>query len=246
MKETLIIIPTYNEKDNVVKLVESIFKVNGDFDVLFVDDNSPDGTVEIIEGLAKENTNIKLLVRNDEKGYGRACIDGFRYGIEHDYEFFLQMDADLSHDPKMMSSMIKKAKDYDLVIGSRFVDGGEIVADWSPFRRFLSWGGSKFARFVLGLPVNDCTSGFRCYSRRAIEVLDLGLISSNGYSFLIETLYKCYKDGCKIIELPIIYTDRQKGQSKLSRIVIFEAFWLVLSTGVKRFFRSQEKVTAGG
>lgn len=244
VEKSLVIIPTYNEKDNVVELVKLIFRQKGDFDVLFVDDDSPDGTAKIIEGLAKKNPNIKLLVRVGRKGYGRSCIDGFKYGLKHGYKFFLQMDADLSHDSRMIPLMIENAGDCDLVIGSRYIDGGRIVAEWSPYRKLISWGGSKFAKILLGLPVNDCTSGFRCYSNRAVKALNFNHIRSEGYSFLLEILYKCYMNGCNVRELPISYVDRRKGQSKLSRIVILEAFWFVVSMSVKKFFKSHKEATA--
>ncbi len=231
---SLVVIPTYNERDNLRNLVEKIFSGSLKVDVLVVDDDSPDGTGEIGEMLAQQYERFQILHRNNERGYGKACLEGLKRGIELGYDYVCTMDADLSHDPRELNKFLSQFDSFDVIIGSRYIEGGRIVADWSIFRRGISKLGSSFARTMLKLPVRDCTSGYRCYKREVLESLNLDKIRSEGYSLLIEILYLCQQKGFRIGEMPIIYVDRQRGKSKLNRRVILEALFYVLKNGLRR------------
>lgn len=231
---SLVIIPTYNERDNLRSLAKKIFSGSLKVDVLVVDDDSPDGTGEVGEELAREYEHFQILHRKNDRGYGKACLEGFRRAIQQDYDYICTMDADLSHDPAELKNLLARLDDYDVVIGSRYVEGGKMEVDWSLFRKTVSRLGSAFARFMLGLSARDCTSGYRCYKREVLESLNLDKIRSEGYSLLIEMLYLCQQKGFRIGEMPIIYVDRQRGKSKLNRRVILEALFYVLKNGLRR------------
>lgn len=231
---SLVIIPTYNERENLRNIVQEIFSNPLQVDVLAVDDDSPDGTGEVGEELAREYERFQILHRKDDRGYGKACLEGFKRGIELGYDYICTMDADLSHDPRELNKFLSQFDSFDVIIGSRYIEGGRIVADWSIFRRGISKLGSSFARTMLKLPVRDCTSGYRCYKREVLESLDLDKIRSEGYSLLIEMLYLCQQKGFRIGEMPIIYVDRQRGKSKLNRRVVSEALFYVLKNGLRR------------
>jgi dolichol-phosphate mannosyltransferase len=229
MKKTLIIIPTYNEKENVEKLLEMIYEVKSDVNILIVDDNSPDKTYEIIEKLMKEKYKDRLFIlkRAGKLGLGTAYIAGFKWALERDYSYIFEMDADFSHHPKYIPEFLKEIETHDLVIGSRYVPGGGVV-NWGIIRKFISRGGSLYSRIVLGAPIKDFTGGFKCFKRETLENLNLDKIVSNGYSFQVELNYKVWLKGMKIKETPIIFEDRTLGQSKMSKKIFLEAILKVL------------------
>src|SRR5579863_8837718 len=238
--KTLIIIPTYNELDNLRPLIEEIFKYVSQTDILIVDDNSPDGTGKLADDLSAEYPQIHVLHRAGKLGLGTAYIAGFKYAIAHEYDAAFEMDADFSHDPRYLPDFLKAIENADLVIGSRYVEGGG-TPNWSLLRRFISGGGNIFARVMLGLPVHDCTAGYRCYRRRVLEAIDLDTIQSQGYAFQVELAYRVYKHGYKIVETPIIFLDRRVGKSKMSRKIFIEGFtWVVRA----RFSGQKQKISA--
>jgi dolichol-phosphate mannosyltransferase len=227
--KTLIIIPTYNEAENLRPLLEAIFSFVPATDILIVDDNSPDGTGELADAIAAEDGRVHVLHRAGKLGLGTAYIAGFKYAIAHGYDAAFEMDADFSHDPRYLPDFLKAIEHADLVIGSRYVRGGG-TPNWSLVRRFISGGGNIFARFMLGIPVHDCTAGFRCYRREVLESIDLDTIQSQGYAFQVELAYRVMQQGFKIVEIPIVFLDRRVGKSKMSRKIVLEAFVYVLRT----------------
>ncbi|MCS5420588.1 MULTISPECIES: polyprenol monophosphomannose synthase [Psychrilyobacter] len=229
MKKTLIIIPTYNESENVEKLLETIYRVKNDLNILIVDDNSPDKTYEVIEKLMVEKYKDKLFIhkRSGKLGLGTAYIAGFKWALARDYDYIFEMDADFSHNPKYIPEFLKEIETHDLVIGSRYVPGGGVV-NWGIIRKFISRGGSLYSRIILGAPIKDFTGGFKCFRRKTLENLNLDRIVSNGYSFQVELNYKVWLKGMKIKETPIIFEDRTLGQSKMSKKIFLEAILKVL------------------
>lgn len=227
--KTLIIIPTYNELENLRPLLENIFTYAPQTDILIVDDNSPDGTGELAEQIGAEDSRVHVLHRAGKLGLGTAYIAGFKYAIEHKYDAAFEMDADFSHDPRFLPDFLKAIEHADLVIGSRYIPGGS-TPNWSVVRRFISGGGNVFARFMLGIPLKDCTAGFRCYRREVLENIGLDSVESQGYGFQVEMTYRVLKQGYKIVETPIVFMDRRVGKSKMSRKIVFEAFTYVMRT----------------
>src|SRR5947209_6644233 len=227
--KTLIIIPTYNELENLRPLLQEIFSYAQETDVLIVDDNSPDGTGKLADEIHNENPQVHVLHRAGKLGLGTAYIAGFKYAVAHDYDAAFEMDADFSHDPCYLPNFLKAIEDADLVIGSRYIPGGG-TPNWSPLRRLISGSGNIFARFMLGIPVRDCTAGFRCYRRKVLESIDLDTIRSQGYAFQVELAYRVLLHGFKIVETPIIFKDRRVGKSKMSRKIVIEAFAYVIRT----------------
>ncbi len=227
--KTLIIIPTYNEAENLRPLLEAIFSFVATTDILIVDDNSPDGTGELADSIALEDSRVHVLHRPGKLGLGTAYIAGFKYAIAHDYDAAFEMDADFSHDPRYLPDFLTAIEHADLVIGSRYVHGGG-TPNWSLVRRFISGGGNIFARFLLGIPVRDCTAGYRCYRREVLESIDLDAIQSQGYAFQVELAYYVKQLGFRSAEIPIIFRDRVVGKSKMSRKIFMEAFTYVLRT----------------
>lgn len=225
--KTLIIIPTYNERDNLSPLLKEIFSHAPETDILIVDDNSPDGTGELADEIHQQNAQVNVLHRPGKQGLGTAYIAGFKYAIDNGYDAAFEMDADFSHDPRYLPDFLKAIEDADLVIGSRYIPGGD-TPNWSLLRRFISGGGNIFARFMLGLPVHDSTAGYRCYRREVLENIDLDSIQSQGYAFQIELAYRVMKHGFKIVETPIVFLDRRVGKSKMSRKIVIEGFTYVL------------------
>lgn len=225
--KTLIIIPTYNEVENLHPLLKEIFSYAPETHVLIVDDNSPDGTGKLADEIHYKNPQVHVLHRSGKLGLGTAYIAGFKYAIKHDYEAVFEIDADLSHDPHYLPDFLKEIEHADLVIGSRYVSGGG-TPNWSIVRRLISNSGNIFARFMLGIPVHDCTAGFRCYRRKVLQSIDLDTIQSQGYAFQVELTYRVTRQGFKIVEIPIIFMDRRVGKSKMSRKIIIEAFAYVL------------------
>ncbi|QBD78631.1 polyprenol monophosphomannose synthase [Ktedonosporobacter rubrisoli] len=238
--KTLIIIPTYNEAENLSPLIEATFSYAPETDILVIDDNSPDGTGKLADQMHNENPQIHVLHRSGKLGLGTAYIAGFKYAIEHGYDAAFEMDADFSHDPRYLPDFLKAIQQADLVIGSRYIPGGA-TPNWSIARRFISGCGNIFARFTLNIPIKDCTSGFRCYRREVLESIDLDTIQSQGYAFQVELVYRVLKQGFKIVETPIIFMDRRVGKSKMSRKIFFEAFVYVLRTR----FGKQAEIAAG-
>lgn len=228
----LVIIPTYNEADNIEEFIEEIS--NFDISVLFVDDNSPDGTGEIIKKNSLNNNQIKLLERPCKSGLGSAYRDGFSWGFEKNFDFFIEMDADFSHQFNDLKKILEISKNYDLVIGSRYVYGGGSKG-WDTKRKFLSSFANKVSRLILKTYVNDLTSGFRCYSRQALDKLNFLTTSSEGYSFQIEMTIRCVENKLTIKEIPIIFNERLLGNSKMSKKIILEAFMFLIKNGVRRW-----------
>ncbi|NOY60672.1 MAG: polyprenol monophosphomannose synthase [Calditrichaeota bacterium] len=223
----LIIIPTYNESQNIKNILVAIFNQNiENLHVLVVDDNSPDGTGDIVTEMQGKNQRIHLLQRQQKAGLGTAYVAGFKYALKNGFDLILEMDADFSHDPGELKNLIRAADKYDVVLGSRYVDGINVV-HWPLVRLLLSIGASKYTRLITGLPVRDCTSGFKCFRRNVLESIDFDRIHSDGYSFQIEMNFKAWKKGFRIGEIPIIFIDRAAGSSKMSKKIVREAIWMV-------------------
>ncbi len=227
MTRPAVIIPTYNESDNLALLLAEIHKYTPEITIVVVDDNSPDGTGELADRIAVENLRVHPIHRPSKLGLGTAHIAGIKWAMSQNLEPILTMDADFSHSPRYIPDLIHAANTYDTVIGSRYVHGGGTLHCTLP-RKALSRGANTFARLMLGLKANDCTAGFRAYRRPVLDSIDLDAIVSNGYSFLIELLYQCQKAGWRIGEVPIIFEDRRRGQSKVSRQEIIKAINTVL------------------
>lgn len=204
-----------------------------DFDILIVDDNSPDGTGDYIEEISKNDNRIKLIKRAGKLGLGTAYVEGFKYMLSNGYDVVFQMDADFSHDPKEIASFVKYIDDeYDLIIGSRYIQGVNVI-NWPMSRLLLSWFANKYSQIITGMPVNDTTGGFKCFKRKVLETINLDNIHSNGYTFQIEMNFKTWKKGFKIKEVPIIFTDRVEGSSKMSKRIVYEAIFLVWILRIK-------------
>jgi dolichol-phosphate mannosyltransferase len=231
--KTLLIIPTYNEIENLRPLLEKILSYAPETEVLIVDDHSPDGTGELADEIQNENPRVKVLHRPDKMGLGTAYIVGFKYAIEHGYDAVFEMDADFSHNPRFLPNFLKAIEQADLVIGSRYIPGGD-TPNWSLLRRLISGGGNIFARLVLGIPVHDCTAGYRLYRRQLLESIDLDTVESHGYAFQIEMACRAARQGFKIVETPIIFMDRRFGKSKMSRKIVLEGFTYVLKARFNR------------
>jgi dolichol-phosphate mannosyltransferase len=217
-------LPTYNERENLERMLRAL--ADKGVSVLVIDDNSPDGTGELADRLAAELDHVQVLHRERKEGLGPAYLAGFRHALADGAELVLEMDADFSHDPNDVPRLIAAARDADVVLGSRYVDGGSI-ADWGRIRRFVSSGGSLYARILLGVGVFDLTGGFKCFRREVLETLDLDAIASRGYAFQIETTYRALRAGFRVVEVPISFADREHGGSKMSRSIVAEAIWKV-------------------
>jgi dolichol-phosphate mannosyltransferase len=222
-----LVLPTYNEAENVEPLVEAArAKLPPGAQVLIVDDSSPDGTGALADRLAARHENVHVLHRPRKEGLGPAYIAGFREALAGGAGLVLEMDSDFSHDPAYLPRLLDAAKHADLVLGSRYVDGGG-VSDWGPLRRAVSRGGSAYARLVLGVGVRDLTGGFKCFRREVLEAIDLDAVSSRGYAFQIEMTYRALRGGFNVVEVPITFVDRELGGSKMSRRIVVEAIWKV-------------------
>ena len=225
-KNSLVIIPTYNELENIKKLIPDILDRYENTDILVVDDNSPDGTGTYISNLSSNDRRIKIIQREKKLGLGTAYIAGFRYAIQNKYDYVFEMDADYSHDPGEIENFLKAIEQSDLVLGSRYLTGVNVI-NWPMRRLILSYFANFYTRFVTGLPVNDATGGFKCFRREVLEAINLDKIKSNGYAFQIEMTYKAWKKGFRIKEISIIFVDRVKGNSKMSRKIVREAIFMV-------------------
>ena len=227
MPQALIVVPTYNERDNVRGIAARLLAALPGTELLFVDDNSPDGTGAVIDELIATEPRIHVMHRAGKLGLGTAYIEGFGWGLARGYDYLFEMDADGSHDPKYLPQMLALAQDgADVVVGSRYVPGGG-TENWSFARRLISRGGGLYARTVLGVDVRDVTAGFICWRRTALEIIDLSTITSNGYSFQIEMKYRALAKHLRVVETPIVFVDRRVGQSKMSRAIFVEALWRV-------------------
>jgi dolichol-phosphate mannosyltransferase len=223
MSSTLIVVPTYNERDNVARVVDEFLAPVTGAEILFVDDSSPDGTGELIDQLAGVDPRVHVLHRAGKLGLGTAYIEGFQWGLARGYDFLVEMDADFSHDPRYLPALLARAEDgVDMVVGSRYVEGGGTV-NWGLIRQLISQLGGFYARTVLGVAVRDMTAGFVCYRRQTLEALALDEIQSNGYSFQIEMKYRVLRAGMRIDEVPIVFVERRVGESKMSRAIVAEA-----------------------
>lgn len=231
--KSVVIVPTYNEHDNIDTLITDLLALPVDLNVIVVDDNSPDGTGRQADAWAAHNGRVQVIHRSGKLGLGTAYIAGFRRALAGDFERVLTMDADFSHHPRHIPAMIELARQRDLVIGSRYVKGGGTL-HCTLKRRALSRGANAFARLMLGLRATDCTAGFRCYNRAALASIDLGTLFSNGYSFLIEMIYRVQRKGWTIGEVPIVFEDRRLGTSKISRQEVYRAMYTVLRLSVDR------------
>ena len=223
---TLVIVPTYNERDNLPRLAQAVLAANPNIHILVVDDNSPDGTGALAEEMARRTVRLRVLHRTGKLGLGSAYIAGFQYALSREYELVVEMDADLSHRPEDLPALLRAATDADVVIGSRNVPGGR-AEGWSWMRQVISKGGSLYARVMLGLPVRDCTSGFKVFRRHVLETLDLEHLNSTGFGFQVEMNHLCHRAGFRFVEVPIVFPDRAEGTSKMSSRIFLEAAALV-------------------
>ncbi len=231
MSRGIIVIPTYNEIDNIEVILKKVFDLKLELDNLIVDANSPDKTYAKVQELIDANQygeKLHLIIREKKEGLGKAYIEGFKWCLAREYAFVIEMDADLSHDPKYLPSFIENIKEYDLVIGSRYVKGGGVV-NWSLLRKFISFGGSTYARTILGITIKDVTGGFKCFRREVLEAIDLDNIMSAGYAFQIEMNYRTILKGFRVKEVPIIFEDRVAGKSKMSKKIFIEALLNVVT-----------------
>lgn len=239
MNETLVIVPTYNERENLPRMAKQLLWLPIKVDLLVVDDNSPDGTGKIADELAAKHPQIHVLHREEKKGLGRAYIAGFKWALGRGYEFIFEMDCDFSHDPEDIPKFIEaaKAEEADLVLGSRYSNGIRVI-NWPLKRLMLSRGAGKYVKLVTGMPFTDPTGGYKCFRRRALQAVKFENVRSNGYSFQIEMTHRLWRRGFKIVEVPIIFTERAEGRSKMSRQIMNEAFWMVwrlwLQNGLRR------------
>jgi dolichol-phosphate mannosyltransferase len=223
----LVVMPTYNEVENISRIVPLVLEQGSQFDVLIVDDNSPDGTAKAVKQLQAENGDrIHLMERAGKMGLGTAYVDGFKYALERDYKYVLEMDADFSHSPDVLPDFMEAITEADLVLGSRYVTGVNVI-NWPLRRLLLSYGASFYTRIITGLPVKDPTGGFKCFRRSVLETIDLDKVHSNGYSFQIEMTFRAWTRGFRVKEIPIVFTDRVGGKSKMSPQIVREAIWMV-------------------
>ncbi len=226
-ERALVIIPTYNERENVGRIIDHVLKQDGRIEVLIVDDGSPDGTGQIVAELEAADQRVHLLERAKKMGLGTAYIAGFRWALERDYQYILEMDADFSHDPSHLPQFLRAIQDAELVLGSRYQQGRVTVVNWPITRLILSYSANLYARAVTGLPVWDATGGFKCFRRSVLEAIDLSRVRSNGYAFQIEMSYRAWKRDFRIVEIPIVFVDRTEGTSKMSKSIVREAIWMV-------------------
>ena len=237
MDKKLVIIPTYNEKENIADIIQAVFSLEGYFHVLVIDDGSPDGTAQIVKGLmSPSGDRLHLIERSGKLGLGTAYLTGFKWALEHGYDYVFEMDADFSHEPKDLLRLYKACSEggADLAVGSRYCNGVSVV-DWPMSRILMSYFASAYVRLILRMKIYDTTAGFVCYSRKVLETMNLDGVRMKGYGFQIEMKYTAWKLGFKLKEVPIIFTNRQKGTSKMSGGIFGEAFWGVIALRFRRF-----------
>ena len=235
LKKSLVIIPTYNELENIPKLIPKILQKDEGIEVLIVDDNSPDGTAAFVEEESKLNSRVHLIKRNAKLGLGTAYIEGFRFALKNGYDFIFEMDADFSHNPKELINFLREIESADLVLGSRYKSGVNVV-NWPMKRLLLSYFANVYTRIITGLPVKDATGGFKCFRREVLEAIDLDNVKSNGYAFQIEITFKAWKKGFRIKEISITFIDRVKGTSKMSKKIVREAVTMVWKLRIRSLF----------
>ena len=234
-EKSLVIIPTYNELENLPKLIPIVLSQDERIHILIVDDNSPDGTAAFVEEESKNNNRIHLIKREKKMGLGTAYIAGFKYALANDYDFVFEMDADFSHDPKELRNFLIAIRENDLVLGSRYINGVRVL-NWPMMRLLLSFFASVYTKIITGMPIKDATGGFKCFRRKVLEAIDLDRVKSNGYSFQIEMTFKAFSKGFKIKEIPIVFVDRVKGKSKMSKKIVREAIIMVWKLRIQSIF----------
>ena len=226
-EKALVIIPTYNERDNVARIIPAVLAQDPSLEVLVVDDGSPDGTGAVVDGIVATDRRVHVLHREGKLGLGTAYLAGFKWALARDYALVFEMDADFSHPPERLCDFLSAIESADLVLGSRYLNGEVNVVNWPMSRLFLSYSANIYARAVTGLPVFDATGGFKCFRRLVLESIDLDHVRSNGYAFQIEMTFRAWKKGFRIVEIPIVFIDRTKGSSKMSKKIVREAVWMV-------------------
>jgi len=234
--KTIVVTPTYNERKNIGELIKTINDINPEYHILVVDDNSPDGTGDYVNSLKKSYSHLHLLRRSKKLGLGTAYCAGFKYVLEMGFEAIIQMDADMSHDPREIPQMVELLSEYDLVLGSRYCNGVINVVRWPIRRLIISYGANKYTRLVTGLPISDATGGFKCWNRKTLEAIDLDSVQSRGYSFQIEMTFRAWRSGFRIKEIPIIFNDRTVGESKMTKSIMFEATFMVWKLKIWKMF----------
>jgi dolichol-phosphate mannosyltransferase len=234
-RRALVCVPTYDEKENVVAIVEAVLAAAPEVDVLVIDDNSPDGTGRLADEIAAREPRVHVLHRAGKEGLGKAYLAGFAWALARGYGLVLEMDADFSHDPRYLPAMLEAAREADLVLGSRYVPGGGTV-NWGVVRKLISRGGSLYARTILRIPIRDLTGGFKCFRREVLEAIDLPTVECTGYAFQIELTYRTLRKGFRVREIPIVFVDRRVGHSKMSRRIVLEALrkvWSIRASGFR-------------
>jgi dolichol-phosphate mannosyltransferase len=242
MNNTLVVVPTYNERENLPPLVQRLLALPVKVEVLVVDDNSPDGTGKLADELAAKHPVIHVLHRSEKNGLGRAYLAGFKWALEQGFEFIFELDGDMSHNPDDIPLFLEAAREADLVLGSRYMNGIRII-NWPLSRLMLSKSAATFVHVVTGMPFTDPTGGYKCFRKRSLESIDLNAVTSNGYSFQIEMTHKLWRKGMKIVEVPIIFTDRFQGRSKMSKNIMFEAFVMTWRLLAQNKFRRRPTAT---
>lgn len=226
-ERALVIVPTYNERENIRAIIETALSKDARIDMLIVDDGSPDGTGAIVDEIAAANPRVHCLHREGKMGLGTAYLAGFRWALEREYDYVFEMDADFSHNPDHLPEFLRRIEDADLVLGSRYRNGRVTVVNWPMSRLLLSYFANIYARAVTGLQLFDSTGGFKCFRRKVLESIDLTAVKSNGYAFQIEMSFRAWKKGFRIVEIPIVFVDRTEGESKMSKRIVREAVWMV-------------------
>jgi dolichol-phosphate mannosyltransferase len=226
-ERALVIIPTYNERENITRIIGAILEQDDRLEILVVDDGSPDGTGEIVDSIVQHETRVRIIKRPRKMGLGTAYITGFSYALQNCFDFVFEMDADFSHDPAHLPQFLSAIENADLVLGSRYRNGKVTVVNWPINRLLLSYFANVYARVVTGLPLWDATGGFKCFRRKVLEAIDLTHVRSNGYAFQIEMSFRAWRKHFKIVEIPIVFVDRTEGQSKMSKSIVREAIWMV-------------------
>lgn len=224
--KAIVVIPTYNESKNIVRIIDKIFSVHDEIDVLVVDDNSPDGTGKLVRDKMQMSNRIHIIEREGKMGLGTAYLAGFKYSLEKGYDYIMEMDADFSHNPEEIPNFLKYIQEYDVVLGSRYIKGVNVV-NWPLKRLLLSYFANLYTRVITGMDVKDATGGFKCFRATALSKINFDEVKSNGYSFQIEMTYRLWKKGAKVKEIPIIFVDRLEGESKMSKKIVYEAIFMV-------------------
>src|SRR5258705_5023936 len=238
MNKTLVVVPTYNERENLPPLSQRLLALPAPVDMLVVDDNSPDGTGKVADELAAKHPSFHVMHRNEKNGLGRAYIAGFKWALEHGYEFVFELDGDFSHNPDDIPMFLEAAQNAALVLGSRYLNGIRVI-NWPLSRLMLSKSAAKYVQIITGMPFTDPTGGYKCFRRRALEAINLDEVRSNGYSFQIEMTHKLWRQGMKVVEVPIVFTNRFQGHSKMSGHIVREALWMVLRLWFQNGMRRQ-------